>query len=124
MPEEGFAWCASVEEGACADLLAYVMRAGNFGHKMQAKTGRTAAIALARARGPVQFLRNMQQAGLMRWKAAHTHPALRPFAWIYQGCRYVHLALTRPNAAARMRSDVAEAAQRRKLAEELGLYDR
>ena len=125
MPQEGFAWCADVEEGVCTDLLAYVMRAGNFGHKMQAPDGgKSAAIALARARNPVQFLRNMQQAGLMRWKAAHAHAALRPFAWLYQGCRYVHLALTRPNAVARMRSDVAEAAWRRKLAEELGLYDR
>ena len=124
MGTEGFAWCVDVEDAVCSDLLGYVMRAGNFGHKMQRETGRTAAVALARARGPVQFLRNMQQAGLMRWQAAHTHAALRPFAWLYQGCRYVHLAVTRPHAAERMRRDVAEASRRRRLAEELGLYDR
>lgn len=120
MPQEGFEWCADVEDAVCADLLEHVMLLGNFGHKQTQKSGAT---ALARARNPLEFLRNLQEGGMSNWKAARQHTALRPFAWFYQGCRYVRLALARPEAAASLRHDFDDAARRRKLGEEMGLYD-
>ena len=121
MPGEGFAWCADVGPAVCTDLLEHVMLLGNFGHKMAPKTGAT---ALAQVRGPVGLFRYLQEAGTYNWRAAREHAALRPFAWIYQAGRCVRIVLTRENAVGRVRFDLDEAARRRRLGEEMGLYDR
>ena len=120
MPEEGFAWCAEVETSVCAALLEHVMLLGNFGHKTKPKSGAT---ALERVRGPISLFRYLQEGGMSNWQAARTHAILRPFAWIYQAGRCARTLLTREDSLARIRLDIDEAARRRKLAEEMGLYD-
>ena len=120
MPEEGFAWCAEVETSVCAALLEHVMLLGNFGHKTKPKSGAT---ALERVRGPISLFRYLQEGGMSNWQAARTHAILRPFAWIYQAGRCARTLLTREDSLARIRLDIDEAARRRKLGEEMGLYD-
>ena len=61
---------------------------------------------------------------MSNWKAARTHAVLRPFAWIYQAGRCARTLLTREDSLARIQLDIDEAARRRKLGEEMGLYDR
>lgn len=121
MPEEGFAWCADVEPSVCAGLLEHVMLLGNFGHKTKEKSGAT---ALERVRGPISLFRYLQEGGMSNWKAARTHAVLRPFAWIYQAGRCARTLLTREDSLARIQLDIDEAARRRKLADEMRLYDR
>lgn len=121
MPEEGFAWCADIEPSVCAALLEHVMLLGNFGHKTKPKSGAT---ALVRVRGPISLFRYLQEGGMSNWKAARTHAALRPFAWLYQAGRCARAMLTREDSLARIQLDIDEADRRRKLAEEMGLYDR
>ena len=121
MSEEGFPWCAEVEPSVCAGLLEHVMLLGNFGHKTKEKSGAT---ALMRVRGPISLFRYLQEGGVSNWKAARTHAVLRPFAWIYQAGRCARAMLTREDSLARIQIDINEAARRRKLAEEMGLYDR
>lgn len=121
MPEEGFAWCADIEPSVCAALLEHVMLLGNFGHKTKPKSGAT---ALERVRGPISLFGYLQEGGMSNWKAARTHAALRPFAWIYQAGRCARTLLTREDSLARIQLDIDEAARRRKLADEMGLYDR
>lgn len=121
MPEEGFAWCADIEPSVCAALLEHVMLLGNFGHKTKPKSGAT---ALERVRGPISLFRYLQEGGMSNWKAARTHAVLRPFAWLYQAGRCARAMLTREDSLARIQLDIDEAARRRKLAEEMGLYDR
>ncbi len=120
MPEEGFAWCAEVEPSVCAELLEHVMLLGNFGHKTKEKSGAT---ALERVRGPISLFGYLQEGGMSNWKAARTHTVLRPFAWIYQAGRCIRTLLTREDSLARIQLDIDEAARRRKLGEEMGLYD-
>ena len=120
MSEEGFPWCADVEPSVCASLLEHVMLLGNFGHKTKPKSGAT---ALERVRGPISLFRYLQEGGMSNWKAARTHAILRPFAWIYQAGRCARTLLTREDSLARIQLDIDEAARRRKLAEEMGLYD-
>ena len=120
MPEEGFAWCAEVETSVCAALLEHVMLLGNFGHKTKPKSG---VAVLERVRGPISLFRYLQEGGMSNWKAARTHALLRPFAWIYQAGRCARILLTREDSLARIRLDINEAARRRKLGEEMGLYD-
>lgn len=120
MPEEGFAWCAEIEPSVCVSLLEHVMLLGNFGHKTKPKSGAT---ALERVRGPISLFRYLQEGGMSNWKATRTHAVLRPFAWIYQAGRCARAMLTRENSLARIQLDIDEAARRRKLAEEMGLYD-
>ena len=121
MSEEGFPWCAEVEPAVCTGLLEHVMLLGNFGHKTKEKSGAT---ALVRVRGPISLFRYLQEGGMSNWKAARTHAALRPFAWLYQAGRCARAMLTREDSLARIQLDIDEAARRRKLAEEMGLYDR
>ena len=120
MPEEGFAWCADIEPSVCAALLEHVMLLGNFGHKTKPKSGAT---ALERVRGPISLFRYLQEGGMSNWKAARTHAVLRSFAWIYQAGRCARTLLTREDSLARIQLDIDEAARRRKLGEEMGLYD-
>ena len=120
MPEEDFAWCTEVEPSVCARLLEHLMLLGNFGHKTKPKSGAT---VLERVRGPISLFRYLQEGGMSNWKAARTHAVLRPFAWIYQAGRSARTLLTREDSLARIRLDIDEAARRRKLGEEMGLYD-
>ena len=120
MPEEGFSWCADIEPSVCAALLEHLMLLGNFGHKTKPKSGAT---VLERVRGPISLFRYLQEGGMSNWKAARTHAILRPFAWIYQAGRSARTLLTREDSLARIRLDIDEAARRRKLGEEMGLYD-
>ena len=121
LPKDGFEWCFDIDSAICSDLLEHVMLLGNFGMKVVAKTGAT---ALTEIRDPVSLFKYLQRGGRSNWKAARRHAILRPFAWIYQAVRCARIILTREDIAGGVRSDMEEAARRRSLGYEMGLYDR
>ena len=75
-------WCNDADEEVAAQLLIRILDDGNFGHD----------------RAPYEVVRNtaenegvfayLQRAGMLNWKLAQKCVFLRPFAWIYQLCRY------------------------------------
>ena len=91
----------------------YVLACGDFGRKWNGP-GDAARNVFSYARGPVATWKLLQDRGLAHWEAARRHAFLRPFAWIYQGCRYLSKGFGRGNLAA-YREDYLAAKKRKEL---------
>ncbi|MBR3019134.1 MAG: nucleotidyltransferase family protein [Clostridia bacterium] len=79
-------WCVRIDEKLCAHLMDYVLSCGDFGGKRE----RSASLSTGRAeklRHPIAALRELQQRGEENWPGAKK-PYLKPFAWLWQGCRF------------------------------------
>lgn len=83
--EPEHSWAAMADKGACRDLFTLIDEAGNFGHKINRKDQRVTTTLNQKG----LTLKEMQRRGLYHWKAAQKHKILRPFAWLYQICRYI-----------------------------------
>lgn len=88
-PEEGYSWCRDVEPDLCEDLLNFLFQSGEFGHKDLKNSQMTHAMA----RMESSFFRTLQSSGERNWTLLKKWPFLRPFAWLYQLFRYIHLGL-------------------------------
>lgn len=116
LPEEGFAWCTGADEQLCEDLLAHVFRSGDFGHK---DTGSSATVnALSRSQDG--FFRNLQESGCRNWQALKRHPWLKPFAWLYQLCRYVKRGLSRGSNLRALMEDLKASRRLNRMLRKLG----
>lgn len=89
---EDITWCRHADEELCQELLEHTFQQGNFGRKTP-KSQNTAISVLSAAKNIPGFFRALQRYGLRNWSAARNHRILRPFAWLYQICRYVRLGL-------------------------------
>lgn len=78
-------WAAEADVSACKELFALIEESGNFGRKRNVKDNRVTTMLNQKG---LSF-KGLQQRGLYHWKAAQKHKILRPFAWIYQICRYI-----------------------------------
>ena len=113
--DETITWCADVDESVCADLMAFILEQGNFGHK---RSDDKAAKVLSRYYTPLSFLRGMQNKGLDEWKAARKHRLLRPFAWLYVAMQGLK-ALLSPGERKKIAEGQAESRRRRELFDRL-----
>lgn len=80
-------WCRDVDEKLCESFMEYVMAQGNFGSK--ADYNSHSMDVLFRSAGLKNLFVNLQRQGRYNWKALRKYPWLFPFAWIYQGIRYM-----------------------------------
>ena len=111
-------WCRDADDKLCADLLEYLFDCGNFGFKHP--TDNTAAMVISHGRGVRGFFRNLQTRGEANWDLYRRHGWLKPFAWIYQGCRYARIALGRKDALPRLKQSVEDGRRRGDLMDRLG----
>lgn len=81
-------WCQTAEESLCRDLMAHILKQGNFGRKQPKGYNKTISVLNTAKKGPALF-RTLQHYGCINWAAAKKYPFLRPFAWLYQICRYL-----------------------------------
>lgn len=82
-------WCRDVDEKLCESFMEYVMAQGNFGSKPGYNSH--SMDVLFRSAGLRNLFVNLQRQGRYNWKALRKYPWLSPFAWIYQGFRYMRL---------------------------------
>lgn len=80
---EDITWCRNADEILCRDLIEHTFRQGNFGRKLPENLNLVVSI-FSTLRNIPAFFREMQNRGLVTWRAAKKHPGLRPFAWLYQ----------------------------------------
>lgn len=116
LPTEGIAWCRDADESLCADLLAYLFQSGDFGGKDMGSS--TTVNALSRSQDG--FFRNLQRSGCRNWKALEKHPWLKPFAWLYQLCRYARRGFARENPIRSLVSDYAKGRKLNRMLRRLG----
>ena len=113
-------WCESADTKACDQLMAYVLEQGNFGGKQTDFSSKVERV-LSDQKSVVGWLRQLQESGMCHWEAAKRYAVLKPFAWIYGGCRYACLALGRKQAIARLWQEKSISNQRNNLAKSIGL---
>ena len=80
-------WCQDIDMEACGQLIQFVMERGNFGNKMNFNN--QSMDVLVRSSGIKNFVVNLQRQGTYNWKVLKKCPWLKPFAWFYQGIRYI-----------------------------------
>lgn len=88
----GITWPAAADEALCEELYEHIYAMGNFGRRLKAR-GKTAASVL-RDRSLLEVLMDLQKVGLDNWRLCHTHPWLKPFAWLYQALLYLYRIVT------------------------------
>lgn len=113
-------WCAGASEALCKQLMDYVMLCGNFGNKKTSDSD-ISKNAFAVASTPKAAFKLLQKQGMVNWKAAQRNRVLRPFAWIYQGFRYVVRGLKREKAVSKIKTEFEEAKKRKAMFDALGV---
>lgn len=73
------------------ELMAYIMRNGNFGTKDTVRN-RISSYSMS-VRNVKEVFKRLQSGGLYHWKAAKKHKILQPFAWLYQVFRIIGILL-------------------------------
>lgn len=102
LPQADITWCRDADEALCAELMAHLLKSGNFGYK---DAGSSVAVnALSRSRDGL--FRNLQKSGERNWKLLKRCPWLKPFAWLYQICRYARKGLARKNPIQSLKKDL------------------
>ena len=113
-------WCKAGDETLCDQLMKYVIACGNFGNLKQSDDDVSENVFTV-ARTPRAVLRLLQSRGLANWAAASKHRWLRPFAWIYQACRYLLRGLRREKAGRKILAEYKAAKQRNQMLDALGV---
>lgn len=109
-------WCKEADEATCEQLFCLVNDAGNFGKNRGYKDKVTMSVL----NDGISF-KKLQQRGLKHWTAAQKHKILRPFAWIYQICRYIKKGLKRDRNSAGLVANYKEHRKQKQLFEKLGI---
>ena len=86
-------WCQLSDIALCHRLMTHTLQQGNFGRK-QVHNTQKAVILLGALDTERNFFRLLQKHGCHNWRALKRHPWLKPFAWLYQLCRYIRKALS------------------------------
>lgn len=89
-------WCQTADEALCHRLLAHTIQQGNFGRKQDRVSNGTVRV-LNVLDSDLSFFQLLQRHGCYNWQALKRYPWLRPFAWIYQLCRYIRKGLRTKN---------------------------
>ena len=89
---EDLTWCRHADVSLCRDLMAHILKQGNFGRKQPRRYNTTVSVLTTVKKGPA-FFRTLQKYGCINWEAAKKYPFLRSFAWLYQLCRYIRAGL-------------------------------
>ncbi len=111
-----FRWCRDADEALCADLMESLLSSGNFDRKR----GKGSAIETVTSKIAREGLfRHLQATGEANWKALRRHAWLKPFAWLYQGCRYIGKALGTERSPSQIRDDMDRGKRRNELYQKL-----
>lgn len=112
---ERITWCAAADDTLCDQLLALLFSSGEFGRK--ASNSVEGVSMLIRENGLFRYLQNLGEAN---WAAYHRHPTLKPFCWVYQGCRVVRKTI-RSRRGIKVIGDISQSKDRASLLQELGI---
>lgn len=102
--EDGISWCRKVDDELCRKMLLWTLDRGNFGRKMT--EDHDAVRVLNEIPKLKDIPKQLQAYGRINWKLIQKYPFLKAFAWLYQLCRYVRLALSRKKPIRQFVEDV------------------
>ena len=111
-------WCAKADKALCQELMDYVLSCGNFGEKRNDESSQGEGV-FSYVKSIGTFFRLLHMRGMVNWPAAKRHVWLRPFAWIYQLCRYLIKGLGRDRAIFKLKKEFAAAKKKNNLLDRL-----
>lgn len=109
-------WCKSADQVLCRELMENLLSSGNFGRKQGTGMAIESVSSHFRGEGVFHYL---QKNGEINWKAYHKHKWLKPFAWIYQACRYVRKGILAKRKGTHISAGIARGQQRNELYQKL-----
>lgn len=113
-------WCHGADDTLCCDLMSHTLQQGNFGRKLPRGYNRTVNLLSTAKKGPA-LLRSLQRRGCINWPLLKKLPWLRPFAWLYQLCRYIRRGLQLNHPIRHLRSALKKEHQQDILFDRLGI---
>lgn len=118
---DGITWClGGVENTFCDAMMDYILSCGNFGTSRSFLES-DGVSRLPEPGHPIRFLRHLQLHGERNWKTLRKHPGLKPFAWLYQLCRYIRLAIKERVGIGKAKEIFRESKKRKDLFTAIGL---
>lgn len=117
---ENLTWCHAADDALCADLMSHILQQGNFGRKLPRGYNRTVNLLSTAKKGPA-LLRSLQRRGCINWGLLKKLPWLKPFAWLYQLCRYLRRGLQLQHPIRHLRSALKEEHRQDILFDRLGI---
>lgn len=117
LPDE-VPWCDKADQDTAYQLLKTVFDFGNFGRKNRDDKPMEGLMMEATRSGLFYFL---QTTGENTWEAYHKHPSLKPFAWLYQICRFAKRGTIALIRGEKKKLNSADAKKKCRLLEKLGI---
>lgn len=119
LPTENKYWTERADLDLCNELMEFILDCGDFGirHGMD----NTVSMIVSQNQGAFSLFKNLQLRGVNNWKTLKKHSYLKPFAWIYQSCRYIRKGMERKNPFREFRKDYVNGKRRNKLLKKLGV---
>ena len=118
---EDIHWCMDADPEACAALMDSLLSSGNFNRKRGNGTPIEIVTSNIAKKG---LFRVLQTSGEKNWEAYHKHKWLKPFAWIYQGCRYVAKGIQTKRSGIQIKQDAQRGKQRKELLQKLKILEK
>ena len=81
-------WCNNADEHVAEQMLIRILDDGNFGRD------RSPSESIKESIKKEGFIKYLQRSGLVMWPLAQKYAVFRPFAWLYQLCRYACKGIT------------------------------
>lgn len=112
-------WCSNADKEACEHLMNYIMSHGNFGRKDIVSS--STVYIMYNLKHPALFFRLAQKNGSINWKILERCAWLKPFAWIYQLCRWARKGVKRDHVLSGLFHDAMIASAEDRFLDELGV---
>ena len=117
---ERIQWSQNADADLCAELMENLLSSGNFDRKRGKGSAVESVTANIARKGLFRYL---QTAGEHNWRAYHKHKWLKPFAWIYQICRYAKKGF-QAKRGTKIKEDLFRGKQRSDLLKQLGIIEK
>ena len=115
---DAISWCQGADEKLCAELFDYVLQCGNFG-MLRAKSESGGLTRVPSWKHPIKLYQYVQACGEKTWPVLKRRPWLRPFAFIYQGLKYLNIIL---EDRTHIRGAFSEGERRKKMFQKLEIF--
>lgn len=114
-------WCQLADENLCHRLMEHILQQGNFGRKHDRRTLGAVGVLNVLDKD-LNFFQVLQRHGCYNWKSLKKYPWLKPFAWLYQLCRYIRKGLRGRHPIAALLRAFRKKSQDSSLLTELGVH--
>lgn len=117
---DNITWCKTADDLLCRELMAYIMRSGNFGRKIDIQKRSTITV-FTNHRSIIEMFQLLQRYGETNWKLLKKYSFLRPLSWLYEISHLVSKRIGHDYTLSETVEEYREGRERKALFEKLGV---